>query len=184
MWLVIAWEFATVLAKGKRKKPYNWHKARREAGCDTCHALGKKRVISVKIESKWNLWHESCTGVEKFIFLIKKRGRGMDAGRGKLRGLLLTVVVSKVNLGDRTVLQSSALQGGRVYWGHTRHHPQAWTYSCSCHSHLYLEAISCFDRTEDTANFPSAIYQEHKSSLKKDSVRHSPCLSVKNWYNR
>ena len=50
-----------------------------------------------------------------FIFLIKKRGRGMDAGRGKLRGLLLTVVVSKVNLGDRTVLQSSALQGGRVY---------------------------------------------------------------------
>lgn len=51
----------------------------------------------------------------KIIFLIKKRGRGMDAGRGKLRGLLLTVVVSKVNLGDRTVLQSSALQGGRVY---------------------------------------------------------------------
>lgn len=142
------------------------------------------RKNTKKIESKWNLWHESCTGVEKFIFLIKKRGRGMDAGRGKLRGLLLTVVVSKVNLDDRTVLQSSALQGGRVYWGHTRHHPQAWTYSCSCHSHLYLEAISCFDRTEDTANFPSAIYQEHKSSLKKDSVRHSPCLSVKNWYNR
>lgn len=56
-----------------------------------------------KIESKWNLWYESCIGVEKFIFFIKKRGRGMDVGRGKLWGLLFIVVVFKVNLGDRIV---------------------------------------------------------------------------------
>lgn len=99
-----------IVIRGKTSFPCDKDWKKRGKKC----AGRQARKNTKKIESKWNLWHESCTGVEKFIFLIKKRGRGMDAGRGKLRGILLTVVVSKVNLGDTTVLQSSALQGGRV----------------------------------------------------------------------
>lgn len=102
-----------IVIRGKTSFPCDKDWKKRGKKC----AGRQARKNTKKIESKWNLWHESCTGVEKFIFLIKKRGRGMDegGGGGELRGLLLTVVVSKVNLGDRTVLQSSALQGGRVY---------------------------------------------------------------------
>lgn len=45
-----------------------------------------------KIESKWNLWYESCIGVEKFIFFIKKRGRGMDVGGGGGREIMRIIV--------------------------------------------------------------------------------------------
>ena len=67
-----------IVIRGKTSFPCDKDWKKRGKKC----AGRQARKNTKQIESKWNLWHESCTGVEKFIFLIKKRGRGMDAGGG------------------------------------------------------------------------------------------------------